>query len=465
MIHQYAELIDQTFDFPQTNFEVQDDYLQFHQTSLKTLIDTYGTPLKISYLPNIAIQIEQARHLFKQAMDKANYQGKYHYCYCTKSSHFKFVLDRVLASSVQLETSSTFDINLVRSLHQSGQLTKSKIIIANGYKTEEYAYKISELINEGFYNLIPVCDTKKEVDYYAQNVKKEVCKLGLRIATEEEPQLDFYTSRLGIRHSEIVPFYREKIANNPRFQLKMLHFFMNTGIKDTVHYWNELRKSITIYCEMKKICPDLRALNIGGGLPIQNSLGFEYDYAYMIEEIVRQIKQACDDYQIPEPDLFTEFGKYTVGESGAVIFSVLGQKQQNDSELWYMIDNSLITTLPDSWGMTERFVLLPINKWQSEYQRVNIGGLSCDNSDYYNSEVHVNQVYLPKLDKSGEPLYVGFFHTGAYQDALSGYGGIKHCLIPSPKHVLIDRNEKGEIHHWLQFEEQKAEDMLRVLGY
>lgn len=127
------------------------------------------------------------------------------------------------------------------------------------------------------------------------------------------------------------------------------------------------------YCELKKICPDLRAIDIGGGLPIRNSLGFEYDYSYMINEIVKQIKIACQDEGIPEPDIFSEFGKYTVGESGATIFSVIGQKQQNDSELWYMIDNSLMNTIPDSWGMAERFILLPINKWYNDFTRVNIG--------------------------------------------------------------------------------------------
>ena len=64
-----------------------------------------------------------------------------------------------------------------------------------------------------------------------------------------------------------------------------------------------------------------------------------------------------------------------------------------------------------------------------------------------------------------EPLYIGFFHTGAYQDSISGYGGIKHCLIPSPKHVVIDRDENGQIVDYLFNDEQKPEDMLRILGY
>ncbi|MEI6409431.1 MAG: arginine decarboxylase, partial [Bacteroidota bacterium] len=206
--------------------------------------------------------------------------------------------------------------------------------------------------------------------------------------------------------------------------------------------------------------------NIGGGMPIRNSLGFEFDYSYMVNEIVRMIKEACDDEGVPEPDIYSEFGKFTVGESGATIFSVIGKKQQNDSEHWYMLDNSLINTLPDSWGIKERFILLPINHWSNEYQRVNIGGISCDNADYYNSEAHNNQVYLPINDDEKEgPLYIGFFHTGAYQEALSGYGGLKHCLLPSPKHILINRDYHGDFVDWEVFQEQDADSMLRILGY
>ena len=261
-------------------------------------------------------------------------------------------------------------------------------------------------------------------------------------------------------------FYKERLADNPKFKLKILHFFVDTGIRDTLYYWGELKKAIRLYCEMKPLCKDLHGINIGGGMPIRNSLGFEFDYKYMIKEIVRLISEECEEAGVPEPDIFTEFGKYTVGESGAVIFSVLAQKQQNDAEVWYMIDNSLMTTLPDAWGIGERFVLLPINKWDSDYRRVNIGGLSCDNSDYYNSEVHQSQVYLPSFQPGEkEPLFLGFFHTGAYQDSISGYGGIKHCLIPSPKHILLYRDSQGNLVDELYQPEQSADEMLKIVGY
>jgi arginine decarboxylase len=183
-------------------------------------------------------------------------------------------------------------------------------------------------------------------------------------------------------------------------------------------------------------------------------------------EIVKNIQEACRADEVPEPNIFTEFGKYTVGESGAIIFKVMEQKQQNDAERWYIVDNSLMNTIPDAWSIHEKFILLPVNKWDNPYTRVNIGGISCDHSDYYNSEDFNQQIMLPEYsDSDEEPLYIGFFHTGAYQDSISGYGGIKHCLIPSPTHVIVDRDEKGNVIDYVYRHEQSVDDMLHILGY
>ena len=93
-----------------------------------------------------------------------------------------------------------------------------------------------------------------------------------------------------------------------------------------------------------------------------------------------------------------------------------------------------------------------------------MGGLTCDSMDYYNSEAHSTEVFMPLIEED-ENLYVGFFHTGAYQESLGGYGGIQHCLIPAPKHVLIDRDEKGKITTKVFAEEQTHDGMLKTLGY
>lgn len=460
----YSDLIDQSFEFPQDEFRVEDGELYFHEVPLMDIIKQYGTPLKITYLPKISSQIQRAKTLFNVAMAKADYQGDYYYCYCTKSSHFSFIMEEALKNSIHIETSSAYDLHIVNSLYESGVINKDIYIVCNGYKRPQYIENIAQLVNDGFKNTIPVLDSKDDLVRLDEAIDKPF-QIGIRIASEEEPRFDFYTSRLGIRYSEIKDFYLNKIKKNKKFKLKMLHFFINTGIRDTAYYWNELNKCLSVYIELKQLCPELDSLNIGGGFPIKNSLAFDYDYEYMAEEVVAQIKAACKQGGVPEPNIFTEFGSFTVGESGAVLYSIINQRQQNDREVWYMIDSSFMTTLPDTWGLNQRYVLLAINNWEEEYQRVFLGGLTCDSEDFYSAEAHQNAIYLPKL-KEGQPQYIGFFHTGAYQESLGGYGGIQHCLIPAPKHIIIDVDkETGEYYTRLFAKEQSYRSMLRILGY
>ena len=465
MKNKYIDLIQQAFEVPNEEFTMEDGELQWFGIPLMEVIKQYGTPLRICYLPKIGANIQKTRRMFNVAMAKVDYNASYNYCYCTKSSHFSFVMEEVLKNKVNIETSSAFDINMLEALHESGHLKTDTYILCNGFKRPQYIENIAELIRNGFTNVIPIIDNMEELD--AMNTIVDCpCNVGIRIASEEEPMFDFYTSRLGIRYNCIVDFYKEKIANNPKYKLKMLHFFINTGIKDSAYYWNELQKCVNVYCELKKVCPDLDSLDIGGGFPIKNSLGFEYDYEYMAEEILAQIKDICNKQGVQEPNIFTEFGSFTVGEAGCILYSIIDQKRQNDKELWYMIDSSFITTLPDTWGIGQRFILLPINKWDNEYQRVFLGGLTCDSQDYYSAEVHSNAVFLPKYSNNEEePLYIGFFHTGAYQESLAGYGGIQHCLIPQPKHIILDKDENGEWYTKLFAKEQSHKSMLKILGY
>lgn len=459
----YIDLIDQTFDFPQEEFTLKSNELNFHGIDLMALIEKYGAPLKFTYLPKISKNINRAKGWFLDAIKEHNYAGNYNYCYCTKSSHFKHVLDEALKNNIHIETSSAFDIDIVENLKSQGKITNNTFVISNGFKRDQYVKNISRLINNGHKNCIIIIDNYEEISLLSETINGDY-NIGIRIASEEEPKFEFYTSRLGIGYKNIVPFYNNEIKDNPKVTLKMLHFFINTGIRDTAYYWNELLKCMKVYVNLKKQCTSLDSLNIGGGFPIKNSLAFDYDYGYMVSEIIRQIKQVCDEAGVAVPNIFTEFGSFTVGESGGAIYKVLYQKQQNDREKWNMINSSFITTMPDTWAINKRFVMLAINGWEKEYERVLLGGLTCDSDDYYNSEQHMNAIYLPKYNKK-KPLYIGFFNTGAYQETIGGFGGLQHCLIPTPKHILINHDNKGVLTTEVFAEQQTSEQLLSILGY
>ena len=76
----YKELIEQTFDFPQKEFKVENNSLQFNNLPLMDIIEKYGTPLRLTYLPKIGQQIQRARRLFNSSIANLDYKGNYYYC-------------------------------------------------------------------------------------------------------------------------------------------------------------------------------------------------------------------------------------------------------------------------------------------------------------------------------------------------------------------------------------------------
>ena len=61
-------------------------------------------------------------------------------------------------------------------------------------------------------------------------------------------------------------------------------------------------------------------------------------------------------------------------------------------------------------------------------------GSTCDSDDKYTAGGEYTM--LPKLSDT-EELYVAFFDTGAYQDALASH----HCLLSSPAKLIAQNGE------------------------
>ncbi len=181
----------------------------------------------------------------------------------------------MLDKGVSLETSSAYDIEIIELLMERGKLSRSATILCNGYKDERYIRNIGRLANSGV-RVIPIIDNMGELQALDEVIKSP-CDIGIRIAAEEAPKFEFYTSRLGIGYKDIIPFYMRNISKQKKFRLKLMHFFINTGISDSAYYWNELGKCVNVYCDLKKLCPTLDTLDIGGGLPTKNSLTYTFD--------------------------------------------------------------------------------------------------------------------------------------------------------------------------------------------
>ena len=219
----YFDLINQTYYFPQDEFTLNKDNLLFHNIDLMKLVEQYGTPLKFTYLPQISNNINRAKSWFRKAMDTNKYEGKYYYCYCTKSSHFEYIMNEAFKNNIHIETSSAFDVNIVENLLANGKINKSTYVLCNGFKRDQYIENIARLINNGHKNAIPIIDNYEELDLLSAQIKGKF-KIGIRIAAEEEPKFEFYTSRLGIGYKNIVAFTKNKSKKTNNWSSKCFTF-------------------------------------------------------------------------------------------------------------------------------------------------------------------------------------------------------------------------------------------------
>ncbi len=70
----YQSLIDHAYDIEPKGFEVKDNTLYFQGMNCMNLVKEYGSPLKMSYLPKISDQIQNAQLNFQKALRNHEYE-------------------------------------------------------------------------------------------------------------------------------------------------------------------------------------------------------------------------------------------------------------------------------------------------------------------------------------------------------------------------------------------------------
>ncbi|HIF14541.1 MAG TPA: arginine decarboxylase [Bacteroidetes bacterium] len=324
----YSDHISSIYKFANSEYKVEGKTLSFNNINLPELIKKEGSPLKVFYLPKVSTNISKCNEWFKHAIKKASYKGKHHYSYCTKSNHFLPVIERALSSGAHLEISSSFDFKIIDELIKRNEVEGSTFILCNGFKTPAYIDSICKKINQGYTNTLPIIDNIKEIEQLSKGISKNI-NIGLRLSTEERSHHSLNTSRFGIAEKEFTHFNKQ-LQKHKNMRFIMLHFFINSGITDTSYYWNALEKKISFYCKLKPLCPDLKYINIGGGLKTHSALNDNRSHKKIIEKIVSLISSVCQKNKTDPPDIFTEFGNYTVSNCACTLYSVIGKKQQEN---------------------------------------------------------------------------------------------------------------------------------------
>jgi arginine decarboxylase len=127
----------------------------------------------------------------------------------------------------------------------------------------------------------------------------------------------------------------------------------------------------------------------------------------------------------------------------------------------YLANFSIFQSLPDFWGLGQRFPVMPITHLNKTPTRsATIWDITCDSD----GEIEFNKnnpLYLHDVDLKNEKYYLGFFLVGAYQEIL----GMRHNLFTYPNEATIEFDEDGNYKITQLFGTQTLNDILIDLDY
>ena len=131
--------------------------------------------------------------------------------------------------------------------------------------------------------------------------------------------------------------------------------------------------------------PSLEYFDFGGGVPVPYSLDFDFDYARFARLLLAGVRDVCAAARRRGTDDRRGVRALHDGaEHGAHLFQVVEEKATAPGDAqWYIVDSSLMVALPDSWGIGQKFIVLPFNGYDRPPRRVWLGGLTCDSDDVY----------------------------------------------------------------------------------
>ena len=137
------------------------------------------------------------------------------------------------------------------------------------------------------------------------------------------------------------------------------------------------------------------------------------------------------------------------------------KRLQDRIEEKYLVNFSIFQSLPDFWGLGQKFPVMPISKLSTRPTRsASIWDITCDSDGEIAFDAQ-SPLLLHDVDVKKEEYFLAFFLTGAYQEVL----GMKHNLFTHPTEVTIEFDENGDYHIKNIIEAQNLMDVLDDLDY
>ncbi|MBE9100754.1 biosynthetic arginine decarboxylase [Vacuolonema iberomarrocanum] len=294
-------------------------------------------PLLIRFSDILQDRLERLNAVFAKAIARYNYNGIYRGVFPVKCNQQRHLIEDLVRFGAPhqfgLEAGSKPELMIALALLD----TPEALLICNGYKDREYI-QTAILARRMGQNTIIVLEQLEEVDY----VIEECRRLGIRPVVGVRAKLStkgigrWGTSagdraKFGLTLPEILQAVEKLRAAEMLDCLQLLHYHIGSQISAISVIKNAIREASQIYVELAQLGAAMQYLDVGGGLGIDydgSKTNFYASKNYSIQnyanDIVAEVKEACDERNLPAPTLISESGRAIAAHQSVLVFDILG---------------------------------------------------------------------------------------------------------------------------------------------
>jgi arginine decarboxylase len=293
-------------------------------------------PLLIRFSDILEHRIERLNACFAKAIARYNYGGVYKGVFPVKCNQQKHLIEDLVKFGKPyqfgLEAGSKPELTIaIAMLDNPGSL-----LICNGYKDREYI-EMAMLAQKLGQTPIIVLEQIEEVDMAIAVAQSLGIKpsLGVRAKLNAKGIGRWGVSsgdraKFGLTVPEIIMVVDKLRAVDMLDSLQLLHFHIGSQISSISVIKDAIGEASKIYVELVQLGANMKYLDVGGGLGIDydgSQTNFHasknYDLQNYANDIVAEVRETCNEKNIPVPTLISESGRAIASHQSVLIFDVL----------------------------------------------------------------------------------------------------------------------------------------------
>ncbi len=308
-----------------------------------------GLPILIRFPEILADRVERLYACFDRAISRYNYQGNYRGVFPIKCNQHRHLVESLVQCGTPhqlgLEVGSKPELMIalatLNPFHKTEKENQKSLLICNGYK-DRYYIETALLSRRLGYETIIVVEQLEELELIHE-ISEELkitpvigmrAKLGTR-GTGRWGSSTGDRAKFGLTIWQMLQAVETLKSYQQLESLQLLHFHIGSQVSSIRVIKEAIREAAQIYVELTALGGNLNYLDVGGGLAIdydgsktnKNNASKNYNMQNYANDIVAEVKEACDQAEINVPTLISESGRAIVSHQGVLIFDVLGSNE------------------------------------------------------------------------------------------------------------------------------------------